>query len=325
MMRRRDVIKVIACAAAGWPLAARAQQQAMPVVGFLHSGTRTAPHDGFRQGLNETGFAEGRNVAIELRYAEGQYDRLQAMAAELVRQPVAVLNASGGAHTALAAKAATATLPIVFAIGSDPVKFGLVKSLNRPGGNITGVSFFTAELEAKRLGLLQGLVPQAAGIGVLVNPANANAQNQEKEVTEAARALGIQFYMLHASNDREIDAAFASLLQQRAGALLVASDPYFFARRRQLIALAARHVVAAIYEWREFAQEGGLMSYGTNLTDAYRQAGVYTGRILRGEKPADLPVLRTTKFEFVINFKTAKALGLNVPNAMQLLADEVIE
>jgi putative tryptophan/tyrosine transport system substrate-binding protein len=322
-MRRRDFIAALGGAAA-WPLAARAQQP-MPVVGFLHSGSASPPHAGFRQGLTDVGYREGRNVVVEYRYAEGRYDRLPELAAELVRRPVVVLNASGGVHTPLAAKAATATIPIVFAIGSDPVRFGLVASLGRPGGNITGVSFFTAELESKRLGLLNELVPRLKIAAALVNPGNANAENQARELQEGARMLGLELHVFKAGNERDIDAAFASLVQLRAGGIVVASDPFLFARHQQLIALAARHAIPAIYEWREIAAAGGLMSYGTNLTDSYRQAGLYTGRILNGEKPGDLPVVRSTKFELVINLKTAKALGVAVPNAMQLVADEVIE
>jgi putative ABC transport system substrate-binding protein len=247
------------------------------------------------------------------------------LAADLVRRQVAVLAASGGVHTALAAKAATATIPIVFANGSDPVKFGLVASLNRPGGNATGVSFFTAQLEGKRLGLLRELVPQATTIAALVNPANANTDNQSKELKEAARTLGLQLHVLNAGSEREIETAFATLTQIRAGALAVASDPFLFARRQQLIVLAARHAVPAIYEWREFAEAGGLVSYGTSLTEAYHQAGSYAGRILKGEKPSDLPVVQTTKFEFVLNLTVAKVLGLDVPPGLSARADEVIE
>ena len=321
-MRRRDFITLLGGAAAAWPLAARAQQ---PVIGFLHSGSATPPHAAFQQGLNETGYVDGRNVRVDYRYADGQYDRLPALAADLVRRQVAVLGAYGGVHTAIVAKAATATIPIVFGMGSDPVKFGLVASLNRPGGNITGVSFFTAELEGKRLGLLHEVVPRETEIAALVNPTNANADNQSKELNEAARTLGLQLHVLNASSEREIDMAFASLLQNRIGALVVASDPFFFARRQQLIALAARHAVPAIYEWRDFAAAGGLMSYGTSLTEAYRQAGSYAGRILKGEKPTDLPVVQATKFEFVINLTAAKVLGLEVPPGLSARADEVIE
>jgi putative tryptophan/tyrosine transport system substrate-binding protein len=321
-MKRREFITLIG-GAAGWPLVARAQQT-IPVIGFLHSASATAAHGGFRQGLNDTGYREGR-IVVEYRYAEGHYDRLPELAADLIRRQVAVLAASGGVHTPLAAKAAASDIPIVFAIGSDPVKFGLVASLNRPGGNVTGVSFFTAELEPKRLGLLYELVPRLRVAAALVNPSNANAENQTRELQEGSRTLGLELHILRASSERDFDAAFANLIQVRAGGLVVASDPFFFSRRQQLIALAARHAVPAIYEWREMAEAGGLMSYGTNLTDAYRQAGVYTGRILNGEKPADLPVVRPTKFELVLNLKTAKALGLVVPNALQLVADEVIE
>jgi putative ABC transport system substrate-binding protein len=323
-MRRREFITLLGGAAA-WPLTARAQQPTLPVIGFLHSGSASPAHAAFHGSLNETGYVDGRSVRIDYRYAGGDYDRLPALAADLVRRQVAVLAASGGVHTALAAKAATATIPIVFANGSDPVKFGLVASLNRPGGNVTGVSFFTAQLEGKRLGLLRELVPQATAIAALVNPANANADNQSKELKEAARTLGLQLHVLNAGSEREIETAFATLAQIRAGALAVASDPFLFARRQQLIVLAARHAVPAIYEWREFAEAGGLVSYGTSLTEAYRQAGSYAGRILKGEKPSDLPVVQTTKFEFVLNLTVAKVLGLDVPPGLSARADEVIE
>ena len=329
--KRREFITLLggatAASSVSWPLAARAQQPAMPVIGLLSS---SAPAGSslpamFRRGLGEVSYVEGRNVAIEFRWAEGQYDRLPALAADLVRKGVAVLGAFGGVHTAIAAKAASTSIPIVFAIGSDPVKFGLVASLNRPGGNITGVSFFTAELEAKRLGLLHELAPRATVIAALINPNNANAGNQSRELEEAAGTLGLQVRLVNAGADRDFDPAFAAMAQMRAGALLVAADPFFFSQRQHLVQLAARHAIPAIYEWREFAEAGGLASYGTNLADANRQAGVYAGRILKGEKPAELPVMQSTRFEFLINLKTAKALGLEVPPGLSARADEVIE
>jgi ABC-type uncharacterized transport system substrate-binding protein len=324
-MKRREFITLLGGAAA-WPLAVRAQQPAMPVIGFMNSGfVQPSIQAAFHGGLNEIGYVEGRNVTVDYRYAEGHYDRLPALVADLIRRQVAVLGAFGGVHTAIAAKAATATIPIVFANGSDPIKFGLVASLNRPGGNITGVSFFTAELEGKRLGLLHELVPRAAAIAALVNPTNANADDQSRELKDAARTLGLELHILNAVSEGEIDKSFATLAQTRAGALLVASDPFFFGRRQQLIALAARHAVPAIYEWRAFAEAGGLMSYGTNQAEAYRQAGIYAGRILKGEKPSDLPVVQTTKFELIINLTAAKVLGLDMPPGLSARADEVIE
>jgi putative ABC transport system substrate-binding protein len=324
-LRRREVITLLGGAAA-WPVAAPAQHPAMPVIGYLGSGEATsAVADAFRRGLSETGYVEDRNVAIEFRFAHGQYDRLPALAADLVRRQVAVLVTSGGIHTALAAKAATATIPIVFAHGSDPVRFGLVASLNRPGGNITGITNLSPELESKRLGLLQELVPRSTAVAVLVNPTNANAESQSKELKEAGTTLGLQLHFVHASSEREFDAAFATIIQTRAGAFLVASDPFYFNRREQLIALAARHSVPAMYDFRAYVEAGGLASYGTHLADAYRQVGIYAGRILKGEKPADLPVMQSTRFEFVLNAKTAKALGLDVPDRLLALADEVIE
>ena len=312
-MRRREFIAALGGAAA-WPLAARAQQPPMPVIGYLslssHEGG--APYlAALRQGLNETGYIEGQNVAIEYRWAEGHYDRYPALVAELVGRQVNVILAAGTVQSALVAKAATATIPIVFANGSDPIKFGLVASLNRPGGNLTGVSFFTAILEAKRLELLHELVPSAATIACLVNPNNPNAETQLKDIDQGARALRLRIKILNASSERDFDKVFEALDQQQTGALLIASDLAFLARRQQITALVARHAVPAIYEWREFVEAGGLASYGTSLTEAYRQAGVYVGKILKGAKPAELPVIQSTKFEFVINLKTAKTLGLD--------------
>jgi putative ABC transport system substrate-binding protein len=322
-VNRRDFITLIGGAAATWPLTAWAQQR---LIGFLNSGTATSPTvAGFRLGLGEAGFAEGHNVMVEYRFADGHYDRLPALISDLTSRNVAVLVATGGVHTALAAQPVSATVPVVFANGSDPVRFGLVESLNRPGGNMTGVSFFSATLETKRLGLLSQLVPAARSVGVLINPTNANAETQLKNVEEGGRVLGRPITIMKALDENEIEAAFETLVQRQTSALLVAADPFFFGRREKIVALAARYKLPAIYEWREFAQAGGLVSYGTNLTDAYRFAGIYAGRILKGEKASDLPVVQSSKFEFVINLKTATALGIEVPLGLSAGADEIIE
>jgi ABC-type uncharacterized transport system substrate-binding protein len=325
-MKRREFITLLGGAAA-WPLAASAQQQAMPVIGFLSAVTpaQTTPMaSAFVRSLSETGFVEGHNVAIEYRWAEGHLDRLPALVSDLVRHRAALIVVGSNAG-AFSAKQATTTIPIVFVMGADPVELGLVASLNRPGGNMTGVYQFTTGLEAKRLGLLHELFPKATTIAVLVNPNYAGAENQLRDVHEAAGRLGVQLVVLRANTETEFNSAFADFSQQRAGSLLVSGSPFFNSRREQFVALAARHVVPAIYERRDFAAAGGLMSYGTSLADAYRHAGAYAGRILKGENPADLPVMQSTKFEFVINLKTAKALGLTVPDNLLVAADEVIE
>jgi len=328
-MTRREFITLLGGAAAAWPLAARAQQAAMPVVGFVNarSAQDAARYTAaFRKGLNETGYVEGRNVTVEYQWLEGQYDRLPSLIDQLVRRRVAVIATPALTAGAQAAKAATTTIPIVFGVAEDPVQLGLVASLARPGGNATGINIFTSEVVAKRLGLLHDLVPKAVRVAVLINPANAPvAETMLREVPEAARAIGLQIQVLNASTSREIEAAFATLVRDRADALFVAPDGFFGSRRVQFATLAAHHRVPAAYPLREFVEVGGLMSYGTDFLDSWHQVGVYTGQILKGAKPADLPVLQSTKFEFAINLQTARALGIEVPNSLQLLADEVIE
>ncbi len=327
-MDRRTFIGSVAGGLFAAPLASRAQKSAIPMIGFLGSASpaQSAPFvAAFRKGLNETGYAEGKNVAIEFRWAEGQYDRLPALAAEQVRRQVAVLVATGGPGAALAAKAATSTIPIVFTTGSDPVQFGLVASLGHPGGNATGVTIFTVDLVAKRMELLRELVPKATVIAFISNPNTPYAESEVGKAQEAARSFGQQLHVVRAGTAQEIDAAFATLMQLRAGALLIGTDPFFSSRREQFVALAARHAVPAIFDLREFATAGGLLSYGASITEAYRQAGIYTAKILSGAKPSDLPVLQPTKFELVINVKTAKALGIAIPQTLRQREVEFIE
>jgi putative ABC transport system substrate-binding protein len=327
-MRRRDFIRLLGGVAAAWPLAARAQQRPMPVIGFLHSaspGPFARAVDAFRQGLSETGYVEGQNVAIEYRWAEGQYDRLPALAADLAGRQVSVIVAVAGNAPALAAKAATTSIPIVFVSGGDPVSAGLVASLNRPGGNVTGVSWVATALVPKQLELLRRSVGNAALIGALVNPSYPDRDLQLRELQQGADAIGQEIKIVQAASAHDIDTAFASLVQMSANALIVANDPFFVNRRDQIVALAAKHRMPAMYFSREFATGGGLLSYGASLVEAARQGGIYAGKILRGEKAADLPVMQSTKFEFVVNLKTAKVLSLEIPPTVLALADEVIE
>jgi putative ABC transport system substrate-binding protein len=325
-MRRRDFIKIISGSAAAWPLAASAQQSAMPVIGFIRDGSADASFEtAFRKGLNESGYIEGQNVTGEYHWLEGQYDRLPALLADLVRRRVAVIATLGNVPS-VAAKAATATIPVVFGVGGDPVHLGLVASLARPGGNATGINFFNAEVTAKRLRLLHDLVPKAVRVAVLLNPANASTTELTlRDVQEAALAIGLQIQILNASTIDEINAAFASFARERSDALLVVGDAFFTSRRVQLATLTARDRIPTAYAVRELVAAGGLMSYGTDLADMFRQVGVYTGKILKGAKPADMPVVQSTKFEFVINRQTAQALGVEVPPGVLSIADEVIE
>ena len=328
-MRRREFIMLVGGAAAGWPFAARAQQPAMPVIGFLHSESATAfadPVAAFREGLREGGYVEAQNVAIEYRWGEGRNERLPELAAELVRRRVAVIVTPGSTPATLAAKGATATIPIVFYTSTDPVKIGLVATLNRPGGNVTGISDIGVELGAKRLGLLHELLPGATRFAAFVNPSNPSiAESFVREIQSAGLAIGRQIDVVTASTNSEIDAAFATLMKMRADAFLIGPDALWIARRVQLTTLAARHAVPAIYHRREFADAGGLMSYGSNYRDQFRQTGIYAGRILKGEKPAEMPVQLPTRFEFVINLQTAKTLGIEIPSTLLARADEVIE
>jgi ABC-type uncharacterized transport system substrate-binding protein len=324
-MRRREFIGLLGRSAVAWPLAARAQQ-AMPVVGYLHPAWAVPPYllTILRKTLSEAGYVEGRSLAVEYRFAEGQYDRLPALAAELVRRHVTVIIALN-TPAAVAAKAATATIPIVFSSADDPVKLGLVASLPRPGGNVTGAYYFNTELGAKQLGLLRELVPRATRFGFLVNPDNVNAQAMTNEVTAAASAIGVQIEVVRASDRPGLESAFATLIRNKADALLVGADPFFFSQRAEFATLAKRHALPAIYNARDYPEVGGMMSYGTSLTEVFRQVAVYAVRILKGDKPADLPVVQSTKFDFVINLVTAKALGLEIPPMLLARADEVIE
>jgi putative tryptophan/tyrosine transport system substrate-binding protein len=327
-MLRRDFLGVVSGAVAALPLAARAQQPAMPVIGYLTSrsaGETAALVAAFRKGLGEAGYVEGQNITVEYRWGEGQYDRLPALAADLVERGVAVLVTTGGEPAALAAKAATSTIPIVFAVGGDPVKTGLVESFNRPGGNATGVCVLTTAPEAKRLGLLHELVPGAGVVGILIDPNYQQAEAQVQELRDAAGTINQRLHIANAGNDAELESALETLVRERADALLVSAAPFFDTRRDRIIAFVAEHRMPAIYQFREYVAGGGLMSYGVSLPEGYRQVGLYTGQILKGAKPADLPIVQSIKFEFVINLKTAKTLGLEVPAMLLARADEVIE
>jgi putative tryptophan/tyrosine transport system substrate-binding protein len=327
-IRRREFMSLLGGAVVAWPLVARAQQAAMPVIGFLSSrspGESSGVVAAFRRGLGEAGFVEGQNTVIAFRWAEGHYDRLPALAADLIGLRVAVLVAAGGTPALVTAKAATTTIPIVFTAVNDPVQLGFVASFNRPGGNVTGISLFNNALLAKRIGLLHELVPTATVMAMLVNPNSPMVEDDMKSYQATAQSLGVSLHVLNASAERELDAAFAALTRLRVGALVVQGEPFFDSRRDHIIELAARQAIPAIYAWREYIVAGGLMSYGTNITDNYRQAGGYVGRILKGEKPPELPIVRPTKFDLVINLKTTKALGLQIPDKLLALADEVIE
>jgi putative ABC transport system substrate-binding protein len=326
-VRRRDFIALLGSSAAAWPLPSRAQQPTKPLIGILSNPSRDRFETGlpaFHRGLSEGGYVEGQNVAIEYRFADGQTDRLPTLATELVNRNIAVLVCLAN-QAALAAKAATTTIPIVFMIGGDPVKLGLVGGLNRPTGNVTGITFFSTQLESKRMGLLHELVPRATLFGVLINPTNPAAVDQENEAGAAARALGLKVHIVHASSEADLDTAFTTCVQMGAGGLLVTAETLFYNRHKEIVALAAHHALPAIYEWRDFVMAGGLASYGTSFADAFRQAGVYTGKILHGARVMDLPVVQTTKFEFVLNLKAAKALGIDVPPMLSARADDVIE
>jgi len=328
-MKRREFITLLGSAAAAWPLAVRAQQPAMPVIGFVDAGSAVASAQyaaAFRQGLNEAGYTDGRNVTVEYHWLEGRYDRLPGVIADLVSRRVAVIATPASIPASLATKAATSTIPIAFGVGEDPVKLGLVANLARPGGNATGINFFVSEAVPKRLGLLRDLVPGAKRVAVIINPSNvATAEVTSKEVQKAAGDFGLQMQILNATSSDEINAAFAAISRERAEALFIAPDGFFSSRRVQLAILAARNGVPAAYPSRYFVEAGGLMSYGTDIADSFRQVGIYAGKVLSGVKPADLPVMQSTKFEFVLNLQTAKALGLDVPSGLLLAADEVIE